>query len=171
MPSREPDSSTAKLKIRLLGPLAIEVEGQAITRIHSRKEQLLLALLVLRNGEEIGRIQLAGLLWPDNYEEQSLAYLRRSLYLLKQSLGEESVRLQSPTPRSLRFDLSDAFADVVEFDDAILKGGAESIDHVIGLYRGPLLEGFDEEWLLPERERRMQAWLTALETQATRLME
>jgi len=39
---------------------------------------------------------------------------------------------------------------------------------VIALYRGPLLEGCTEEWVLQERQSREQAYLTALEALAAR---
>src|SRR5258708_3637377 len=99
------EKSPTELKICLLGTWSLSLREQPLAPIRSRKGQWLLALLLLRNGQEAARDWLAATLWPDNDESQSLAYLRREIYLLKQALGEAGERLQSPTPRTLRFDL------------------------------------------------------------------
>src|SRR5437762_1867710 len=110
------------LSICLLGAFGLSLREQPPAPIRSRKGQWLLALLLLRHGQEAARDWLAATLWPDNDESQSLAYLRREIYLLKQALGEAGERLQSPTPRTLRFDLSGAFVDVLAFDAALKQG-------------------------------------------------
>src|SRR5262249_39817981 len=95
-----------EIKINLFGAFAIERTGQPVGPLRSRKGQWVLALLLLRNGQEASRDWLAGTLWPENEESQSLAYLRREIYLLKQVLGDIGDRIQSPTTRALRFDLA-----------------------------------------------------------------
>ncbi len=136
-----------KLAISLLGPIDIRIHGKPVDRLHSRKEPWLLSLLVLRQQREVTRDWLASVLWPENPQSQSLAYLRRTLYLLKQTLGEEAVRLQSPTARTLRLDLSGAFADVIAFDAAAVRSDADSLESAVALYRGSLLEDCEEEWI------------------------
>ncbi len=158
------ESSQARVKIGLLGPFEIQIEGRSVGLIHSRKEQWLLAILALRNGKEITRSQLAGMLWTDSTEENALANLRSSLYLLRRTLGAEAVRLKSPTPRALRFDLTDTFTDVIAFDAAQSRSDTDSLETLTALYRGPLLEGCDEPWIVGERQAREQAYQQALET-------
>src|ERR1041385_6608761 len=152
-------TSSSGLSIRLLGPLDIQVAGKPMACLRSRKEEWLMALLALRNGKEVSRDWLAGTLCPDNPEEQSLAYLRQTLYHLKKTLGEEAIRLQAPNPRVLRLDLSGMFVDVVVFDEAVKQGDEDSLKTAIALYRGPLLEGCSEEWAHLERQAREQAYL------------
>src|SRR5207244_3286538 len=60
--------------------------------------------------------------------------------------------------------------DLIAFDAAITRGDAASLEAAVSLYRSPLLEGCTEEWLLPEREARQQAYLSALETLAAGAM-
>ena len=130
------------------------------------KARWLLALLVLRAGREIRRDALASVLWPDSLPSDALTGLRQSLADLRKALGPEAVRLQSPTPRTLRLDTAGAKIDVLEFDRAIKRGDRHGLERAIELYRGPLLDGCAELWILPEREARRQAYLRAIEVSA-----
>jgi hypothetical protein len=72
-------------------------------------------------------------------------------------------RLSAPTPRTLRLDLSAVRVDVLEFDRALNRKDGASLADAVALYRGPLLVECDEDWALPERARREQAYLQALD--------
>jgi DNA-binding SARP family transcriptional activator len=157
------DRAITPFSLRLFGPLDIRLSGEPLPRLRSRKGQWLLALLALRHDAEVSRAWLAGMLWPDSSEAQALASLRNSLMDLRRAMGPEGHRLQSPTPSTLRLRLEDAEADVVAFDAALSRGDPPSLDRAVSLYRGPLLEGCGEEWVLQEREVRQQAYLGALE--------
>src|SRR5262249_46990705 len=52
------------------------------------------------------------------------------------------------------------------FDAAVRRGDTASLEQAIRLYQGELLEGCADAWVVPEREARSQAYLTALETLA-----
>jgi non-specific serine/threonine protein kinase len=130
----------------------------------------LLALLALRHGDEVERAWVAGTLWPDSPEAAALANLRNSLTDLRQALGPEAARLRSPTSHTLGLDLAGAAVDVIAFDQAIQGGDAPALETAVGLYRGPLLEGWTEEWVFQERQARLEAYLTALETLAAQAL-
>jgi predicted ATPase/DNA-binding SARP family transcriptional activator len=155
--------SQSDLRISLLGPFDVRIDGRPMERVRSRKEHWMLALLVLRHGREVRRDWLAETLWPDSRIDQSRAYLRLSLYLLKQALGSQAARLQSPTVHSLRLDLDDADVDVIAFDAAIARGDPASLHTAVSLYKGPLLEGCSETWAENEQHTREQNFLLALE--------
>jgi len=159
------------LTIRLFGSFDAEVSGTPLPRTRTRKEQWLLALLALRPGQTVDRRWLAGVLWPDTLDAGAMANLRRSLTDLRRVLGQEAARLEAPTPRTLRLDTDGAMIDVCEFDRAVTGGDTASLESAVDLYRGPLLEGCLEEWALPERDSREEAYLRALETLGTRAME
>jgi predicted ATPase len=53
--------------------------------------------------------------------------------------------------------------DLLGFDAAISRGDLRSLESAVALYRGPLLEGCAEEWVLEERERRHRDHQVALE--------
>jgi predicted ATPase/DNA-binding SARP family transcriptional activator len=170
------ESEPPALEFRLLGGCDIRVHGIPLPPPRYRKEWWLLALLVLRHDRESSRDALAEAFWPDSDGDRALLYLRRSLTNLRHALGTEAARLLSPTPRTLRFDLSDAFADAVVFDRAVRKTSShspseEELAQAVELYQGPLLPDCTEEWVLPEREERAQAYLAALEGLAQRATE
>jgi DNA-binding SARP family transcriptional activator len=159
------------LTIRLFGPFEACVDGAPLPRLLSRKGQQLLALLTLRAGCCVERAWLAGVLWSDSAEEHALRSLRTSLWDLRRALGPEASRLHSPTLHTLALDLSSAHADVVAFDAALARGELASLEGAVALYRGPLLEGWSEEWVFPERQAREQAYLAALERLAAQALE
>jgi DNA-binding SARP family transcriptional activator len=162
----EANERQAALAIRLFGSFEVRLAGKSLPRLRTRKEQWLLALLALHQDREVDRAWLAGTLWPDSSLDQCLANLRRSLRLLRRALGSEATRLLSPTRRAVALDLRGAAVDVAAFDAAITRGDPASLEAAIALYRGPLLEGCVEEWVVPERERREQEYLAALESLA-----
>src|SRR5690242_9595409 len=114
--------SAGALTISLFGAFALKTNEAETPRARTRKEQSLLALLVLRHGSALDRDWLANLLWPDSSEKQALYNLRRSLGNLRQILGNEAYRLQSPTPRAICLDVLHAEIDVLTFDAAIAQG-------------------------------------------------
>jgi predicted ATPase/DNA-binding SARP family transcriptional activator len=137
---------------------------------HSEKTQWLLALLALQEGRPVERAWLAGTLWPDSSEEQAAANLRRSLWYLRQALGAEGHRLETPVSGKLRLELVGVEADLLVFDEAIARGDPLSLERAVAVHRGPLLQGCVEEWVLQEREAREQAYLGALEALAAEAM-
>jgi predicted ATPase/DNA-binding SARP family transcriptional activator len=157
------------LEFRLFGTFEARVQDNPLPLLRYRKAQWLLALLVLRHDREVSRDWLAATFWPDNDESQALFYLRKNLSNLRHVLGSEAHRLLSPTPRTLRFDLSGAYADVLCFDAATCApatASAEALEQAVALYRGPLLVDCPDEWVTTEREARAQVYLAALETLA-----
>jgi predicted ATPase/DNA-binding SARP family transcriptional activator len=158
-----PGDAASSLSIRLLGPFEARLPAGSLLRLRSRKEQWLLALLILQHDRPQERTWLAGMLWPDSTETQALANLRNCLAGLRHALGPEADRLRSPTARALVLDLMGAEVDVPAFDAAIAHGDEPSLRRAVMLYRGPLLEGCMEAWAIPERQLREQAFLQALE--------
>jgi predicted ATPase/DNA-binding SARP family transcriptional activator len=164
--ARAVSGARCPLALRLLGTFEASVHGEPLPPLRTRQGRWLLALLTLRAGQALPRGFLAATLWPDSPEDLAFANLRRALTDLRRALGAEAARLQPSPPNSLRLDLSGAEADVVDFDAAILRGDTASLQYAVSLYRGPLLIGCAAEWSLPEREKREQACLAALETLA-----
>src|SRR5579871_406575 len=150
------------LSLQLFGSLTLERDGQFLPRPRIRKDYWLLALLALRSDRETERTFLAGTFWPDIDESQALFYLRRSLNELRQILGPDAYRLTSPTPRTLRLDTAGMHIDLLDFDVALKRHDAPSLETAVALYRGDLLEGCDEFWVIPEREARRRAYIEAL---------
>jgi predicted ATPase/DNA-binding SARP family transcriptional activator len=166
------------LSIRLLGGIVVLVQGIPLPKLRGRQGLRLLAILALRSPQTVERSHLAGMLWPENTEENALALLRRNLTDLRQALGSEGHRIISPTRYTLQLVQSEGlWLDTIAFKEGLAQeksnsseNGASSIrdfEDVIGLYRGPLMEGFHDAWLVPEREQYQLLMLEALQHRAT----
>lgn len=145
--------SDAPLRICLLGTPEVWVSGQPLPPLRTRKGFWLLCLLVLHANRSLERGWLAETLWPDTLPENALANLRRSLTDLRAAFGKAESHLEAPTPRTLRFNSNGAEVDVLTFD----ADPAAALE----LYRGPLLSGCHEEWVIPERQKRADACIAA----------
>ncbi len=165
-PAADPNTP---LRLRLFGPFSAGWGERPLPRLRTRKEQGLLALLVLRSPRAVERVWLAGTLWPDSAERDSLANLRRSLVNLRDALGPDADRLHSPAPGALAFRADGADVDVLRFDAACARGDREAVQQAVSLYRGPLLEDCTEDWAAPERSAREEAFLEACERLAALL--
>src|SRR4029453_10193984 len=75
----------AALRIALLGPPRVELDGEPI-QVDTRKAIALLAYLAVAP-ERHGRDVLAELLWPDHDQEHARGALRRTLSTLNKALG------------------------------------------------------------------------------------
>ncbi len=160
-------SESPQFEIDLFGPVSIRVQGTNLPLLPSRKGVYLLALLALRHDRNVERDYLAGLLWPDSEQEKALYNLRQMLSRLRQALGVEAWRLDAPTRHTLHLDVHGAVVDVVAFDAALARKEPDAWRTAVALYRGPLLEGCDEEWVFSARREREHAFLAALERLAT----
>jgi predicted ATPase/DNA-binding SARP family transcriptional activator len=168
--------STPPLELYLFGGCEARVNGRRLPPLHSRRELWLLAFLALHQDRELARDRLAATFWPDNEPGQALFYLRKSLSDLRHALGAEASRLVSPTGRTVRLDLADAFCDVLAFENALARSAAsatpaEPLQQAVALYRGPLLPDCPDDWAAAERQRQEHAYLTALERLARVTLE
>jgi|GEM_PF-3650687 len=135
------------VKICLLGPLELTVEGNLCPPVRAKKGRLLLGYLIVRNGQFVPRNQIAAMLWPDSYEEVARFNLRQLLSSVRKDLAGLGFRLKSQGTEEVAFDLADCWVDLFEFKRKVELNPAESIP----LYRGPLMEGFKADWLDGER--------------------
>lgn len=118
--------------------------------VRSRKAHWLLALLVLRHDRATSREWFASTLWPDTDRSIALANLRTVLSELKQALGTQSKRIESPEKSTLHLNLIEAEVDFLQFESAVARAEFEK---AIELYQGSLLDDCLEEWVYQERSR------------------
>ncbi len=147
--------------MKLLGQFDVRRDGTSIA-IASRLAQSLLAYLLLTAGIAHRREKLAGLLWPDSSEDNARSNLRHELWRLRKALEPPRTRARERAAPCLLVDeLSIAFnADCKYWLDvhALEQPGAADVsaDDLIGvlsLYRGELLPGLYDDWVVLERER------------------
>jgi predicted ATPase/DNA-binding SARP family transcriptional activator len=162
------------LHIHLLGDFLICADKTPLTALNVPRVQALLAFLVLKRNAPQPRRHLAFLLWPDSAEAQARANLRKLLHQLLHALPDadrylhadiQTIQWRSEAPFRL---------DVADFEHALTRAQAArragepaaeraALEQAVRVYRGELLPGCYEEWLLPERERLHQTFLGGLE--------
>ena len=141
------------LEARLLGQFEIRLDG-AVVVIPSRPAQSLLAYLLLNPGAQHPREKLAGLLWPDVPEANARRNLRQALWHVRHAIPPHRAYFLVDD-LSIAFDArSDYWLDTAVLDGPIPDGAsADDLIRVVSLYRGELLPGFYQEWVVAERER------------------
>jgi DNA-binding SARP family transcriptional activator len=160
----------------LLGDLVLVSRETPVTTLTLPRAQSLLAYLVLRRSAPQHRSHLAFLFWPDSTEAQAHTNLRQLLYHLRQSLpyanhflyaDRHSLQWQ-PAP-DVTFTL-----DVEGFEQALataeqaeqlqdMAAVRQALEQATRLYRGDLLPSCYDDWILPERDRFHQLFVTASE--------
>lgn len=147
--------------------------GPAVTHFESRRVALLLATLAIHPGRVHPREALAGELWPDECTDATRERFRHALSVLRHVLEPEGTPPGSVLAADrvqVRLRPEAVTTDVAEFDAALrAAAGAGDPEQRLGhlrraleLYRGELLPGFYEDWVLIERERLAQAHRDAL---------
>lgn len=154
------------LELRTLGVADLRPrDGAELTAVVQQPKRfaLLAYLAIAAPSRFIRRDTLLGLFWPELDAEHARAALRRSLYFLRRSAGDEVVighgeEEVGVAPGSL-------WCDAVAFREAI---AARNPSGALELYRGHLLEGFyvagapdAEDWLDRERARLKELALDA----------
>jgi DNA-binding SARP family transcriptional activator/tetratricopeptide (TPR) repeat protein len=149
------------LHVSLLGGQAIIDDRGGSIQARSSRVVVLVAFLVIHAGSAQARQRIAGLLWPESTDAQALTNLRRELHHLRQILGDEPSLVV--TPRDLCWhDTKTCRVDARVFDGerkAALTAAAagdddEMLRHAsaaIAAYRGELLPGVYDDWLLDAR--------------------
>jgi DNA-binding SARP family transcriptional activator len=162
---------TAALQIRLLGGVDLRYDGDALPAPESVRAVSLLAYLLLHRHAPQSRERLAFLLWPDSSEPQARTNLRHVLHHLRRALPD-SDRFLTVTTHALQWQPDASYwLDVAAFEAlaASLDGITEDkqrltrLQDAVEIYRGDLLEGWYDEWVLSERERLSQLYLWLLE--------
>ena len=162
------------LHIRLLGEFSLTYGSEVIRSVGTLRLQSLLAHLVLHRSAPESRRHLAFTLWPDSSESQARTNLRRELHNLRQALpaadqflSVETQTLQWRSDAPFTLDIADfeqALTAAHQLKDASNEPGVrDALAEAVALYKGDLLPGCYDDWLLTERERLRQKYLQALE--------
>jgi DNA-binding SARP family transcriptional activator len=160
-------------RIELLGWLRVIDGDRVITRFRSQRTGLLLAYLALYGRRSHPREELIERCWPECEPELGRNSLRVALSSLRQQLAlpgmpAEAVLLADRT--AVRLNPALCATDVEEFE-AILAAAnragstgerADQLARALELYRGELLPGHFDAWVLPERGRLSEAFVAAL---------
>lgn len=140
-----------QLTIRTLGPPELALDGAAVDTSRNKAIALLVYLAV--NGQRCRREALAGLFWPDYEQSKAYAYLRRTLWEIKEMLGEGWLEVDRETV-GLAGD-ANYWLDHHAFRQALASTAAHAhapaavcpdciqpLSQAVELYRGDFLAGF-----------------------------
>jgi len=154
----------ASVHVSLLGQFRVVHGEEPVSSLGGWRLQALLAYLILRPDVPPSRARLAFHFWPDGPEAQSLGNLRKLLHDLRLALPEPDRWLAADSNQVTWRGDSLYTLDVTEFQ-AVLAGARtpESVARGVSLYRGELLPGCWDDWLLTERERLHQDFLALLD--------
>lgn len=151
------------LRISLLGEQSIVDADTGAARSRSARTLALAAFLVVHAGSPQPRQRIAGLFWPDSTDAQALTNLRRELHTLRNALAGEPCLVV--TANDLCWQDGGAVAvDLRVFDreyDAARRAEGEDededeavathVDAALAAYRGDLLPGLHDDWVLEAR--------------------
>lgn len=167
------------LFVSLLGGYAI-ARGEPPRELHlTSATQLLLAYLTLNRNVIHRREQLIGVFWPDVDEKRARNCLNTTVWRLRCRLepdhdGREAYLVTRPGGEIYLNPAADLRLDVAAFLDAARSGlstaerlpgrdRVQELQQAIHLYKGELLAGYFEDWILRERERLRYVHLQCLQ--------
>ena len=141
------------LKASLIGKFDIQYDGKPVI-LSSRAAQSLIAYLIITAGTLHRREKLAGMLWPEESEQKSRAYLRNELWRIRKALPHTSnVEYLLADNLTVGFNPSSVYwLDVEELKSLHDSDSAEDLMQALSKYQGELLPGFYEDWVVLERE-------------------
>lgn len=168
----------AVLHVELFGRPRFTDDDRGVDLKLTRTIQALLAYLLVERNRAHSREVLASVFWSDNRQERAQASLNTALWRLRCAIESHSPPdcpfLLLNQQGEIAFNLNSSYwLDVEAFEDlssrvpgppepTISPGSIQKVEQAVQLYRGCLLEGFFEDWVLRERERLRSRYLACL---------
>ena len=161
-----------KLHIRMLGAFEIGDENGASIALISRAKTLLAYLLLHRSAPQT-RQHVAFVLFSNSTEIQARTNLRGLLRELRHALPDAD-RFVDTEGQNIQWRAdAPCVMDAAEFEQAVAQAEQEvgsknillqraALERAVERYRGELLPGYYEDWVLVERERLQQVYCDAL---------
>jgi serine/threonine-protein kinase len=153
------------VEFRTLGTLDLRADdGRELHSLLAQPKRiaLLAYLCVAEPGGYHRRDTLLALFWPDADQEHARTSLRKSLHILRHSLGEAAIL--SRGDEEVAVDLERVDSDVISFKQLL---GSGDLEDALKLYRGDLLPGFFVSEA-PDFERWLDSARKALRQSAAR---
>ena len=146
---------TNSFRLRLLGSVLVERDGEPLDGFKSRKALALLGYLSSQ-GEPVERSLLTNLFWPDKSETRARNNLSQVLHNLS-SLWPDSLKTDFYTVQFIHSELN--WVDTRALESLVKKGDLASLALAGELYRGDFMNGVYlddcpefEQWLRVEQE-------------------
>ena len=162
------------LHLRLFGGFSLTYADQQPSNLNTMRLQSLIAYLVLHRDVPQHRQHLAFVFWPDSSEAQARNNLRQLLHQLRQVFPAVDTYLSIDAHMLHWHPVTPFYLDVALFEEALAEADAAkrsndqltlqaALERADDLYRGDVLPGCYDGWILPEREGLHQRHVQALE--------
>lgn len=162
-------------RIELFGGLQVQHGDRVLSRFATRKTGALLGYLAYHLGQNIPRSVLIEIFWEDKEPAQGSQSLRHALSSLRRQLeppGTSPGTVIEADRFRVRLNFDTVTTDVAEFNAAIQaaassRSSSERILHftrAVQLYRGELMPGYYENWILPEQLKLEEQFFQAIES-------
>ena len=155
-------------RLRVLGRYSIDRDGEPVLYLGERKEEELLALLIVDGDKPQSRDRIAVTMWPDTDLKVSRKYLSYHLFILKQRVAEIGLPdfILDAGSRALRISPKIS-VDAWEFDEAVGTAAADptqisALERALSVYGGGLLSDLPFPWLEEKREAYARRYALAL---------
>jgi len=153
-----------------LGPSRVLVDARTITSsdwaVEKTKE---LFFYLLMHSQPLRKDQVVDDVWPDVELGKSNSQFHSTMYRLRRALFPQCVtfrdgRYQLTLGKIYWFDAEqfDRLVDKGDLPDLARRERVEAYQRAIDLYKGPFLEEFYSDWVIPYRERLEIRYLQAL---------
>jgi class 3 adenylate cyclase/tetratricopeptide (TPR) repeat protein len=147
------------LRVRVLGELALELDGKPLEPPASRRARSLLGLLAVDRRTH-SRSQLAARFWPDVLDESARTSLRSALSSLRKAVGPDIDRYLIAGRENVALAGGDlVWVDLSKFEALVADG---SVEEALALCRGELLAGLDDDWIYERRDEHRDRMARAL---------
>lgn len=172
-------------RIELFGGLTVRElrsGGQVLTRFRTQKMTSLLAYLACFRQRGHAREEILELFWPEAEPEAGRLSLRVALSQLRSQLEPPDVPegavlvadrlLVHLNPAAVSTDVAafeEALRSAKRIEDPVAR--TDSLIGAVEIYRGDLLPGFYDEWIVAERERLKEAYRNVLHDLVTALTQ
>lgn len=162
------------LEFRILGPLEVADDGQALS-LGGAKQRALLAVLLLHRGETVSTDRLIDDLWGERAPASALKSVQVYVSHLRKLVGPEALLTQG---RGYRLAVSPEQVDAERFEELAAAGrraleagdaerGSRTLREALALWRGPALADLAYEAFAQADVRRLdEARLGAVEDRA-----
>lgn len=156
--------------ITLFGEFSLAIDDLPAASFTDDRPVSLLAYLLLHPKTPQSRQQIAFTLWPDSSDSQARANLRNLFFTLRQTLPDADAYLAADS-MTLQWRPDAVLSlDVANFETALAAAKTavhppDKIAHLetaVSLYKGDLLPGNYDDWIIPLREEFRQNYLDAL---------
>jgi predicted ATPase/DNA-binding SARP family transcriptional activator len=149
----------ASVRVRLLGGLAVELDGVAVAdSVWARRQgAALVALLALADNRRLHRERVIDALWPDLAVDDAAPRLHKAAHHARRALGSPDA-ITTRSEMVMLFPEATVAVDAIAFadaaDHALAAGDIDAADVALALYGGELLPEFSyDEWVSEPRDR------------------